>query len=305
VPTQRMLHAASRTPLDRASKVPLYLQIKDHVRRLLPDATLRNGRLFTEHDLCRRFGVSRMTVRQAINALVDEGLLYRVRGVGTLCTSAKVTESLERVRDHFEDWEAEGRSVALKILDFRSVEAGSDVARRLGIPERTEVLHVLRLWLVDGAPIGLVYFYIHPKVAPLLSAADVEHSHVRAAVAKRLRQPFLGEQVEIEAGQASHITASHLKIRTGEPVLIRRLTQLYGDGQPLVAANGFYRGTLYRYAVYVPAHTGGERPPRAALRSSLVTMRAIAANIAEPAREAPRGRGRSGVGGAAAPASRE
>ena len=164
---------------------------------------------------------------------------------------------------------------------------------------------MLRLWLVDGAPIGLVYFYIHPKVAPLLSVADVEHSHVRAAVAKRLRQPFLGEQVEIEAGQASHITASHLKIRTGEPVLIRRLTQLYGDGQPLVAANGFYRGTLYRYAVYVPALTGGERPPRAALRSSLVTMRAIAANIAEPAREAPRGRGRSGVGGAAAPASRE
>jgi GntR family transcriptional regulator len=259
------------------------------VRRILPDATLRNGRLFTEHDLCRRFGVSRMTVRQAINALVDEGLLYRVRGLGTLCTSTKVTESLERVRDHFEDWEAEGRSVALKILDFRNVEAGSDVARRLKLPERTEVLHLVRLWLVDGAPIGLVYFYIHPKVAPLLSVADVEHSHVRAAVAKRLRLPFLGEQVEIEAGQASHITASHLKIRTGDPVLIRRLTQMYGDGQPLVAANGFYRGSLYRYAVYVPAHSSDERAPRPSPQGRPVTMRAIAAKASEPPRVPPRG----------------
>jgi GntR family transcriptional regulator len=259
------------------------------VRSILSDATLHNGRLFTEHDLCRRFGVSRMTVRQAINALVDEGLLYRVRGVGTLCTAAKVTESLERVRDHFEDWEAEGRSVALKILDFRSVEAGSDVARRLKLPERTEVLHLLRLWLVDGAPIGLVYFYIHPKVAPLLSIADVEHSHVRAAVAKRLRLPFLGEQVEIEAGQASHITAGHLKIRTGDPVLIRRLTQLYGDGQPLVAANGFYRGNLYRYAVYVPAHPSGNRALRPSLQGSPVTMRAVAVNASGPPRATPRG----------------
>lgn len=279
------------TSLDRASKVPLYVQITERVRRMLTEAPPAGGRVFTEHELARRFGVSRMTVRQALAQLVDEGLLYRVRGVGTQLTSTKVTESLARVRDHFEDWEAEGRSVSLKILEFRHVEAGSDVARRLNLPERTEVLHLTRLWIVDGVPIGLVYFYIHPEAA-ILSVSDVEHSHVRDAVVRRLRIPFLGEQVEIEAGQASHVMAAHLQIRTGAPVLIRRLTQLYGGHRPLVAANGYYRGDLYRYAVYVPAHPKAERAATHTLSRSPVTMRAIAA-ARRPVPESPGSR-RSG-----------
>ena len=168
---------------------------------------------FTEQELARSFGVSRMTVRQAITGLVAEGKLARVRGVGTLRISAGVTESLERVRDHFVDWESEGRSVSLQNLDFAQVEVGSDVARRLGIPERTEVLRLIRLWLVDGVPIGLVYFYLHPSIAHALSRSDMENSHVRVAVSKRLRVPMLGEEVEIEAAVASRVTARRLKIR--------------------------------------------------------------------------------------------
>jgi len=264
-------------PLDRKSHVPLYRQIEEHVRRLLAVGPSSDGRLFTEQQLSRRFGVSRMTLRQAIRALVDEGLLYRVRGVGTLLTSPKVTESLERVRDQFADGESEGRSVSLKVLGFRNAEAGSEIARRLGIPERTEVLHLTRLWIVDGVPIGLVYFYLHPSVARVLSPPDVEKTHVRVAVSQRMRLPMLGEQVEIEAGIASHVMANHLKIRTGDPVLIRRSTQFYGDHRPLVAANGYYRADLYRYSVYVPAQRNPEGEALHTLRGGPVTMRVIAA----------------------------
>jgi len=277
VDTHRTTALAIRAVLDRTSKVPLYLQIEEHVHRVLADGVPHEGRLFTEQELCQRFGVSRMTVRQAITKLVDEGLLYRVRGVGTLPTSSRVTESLERVRDHFEDWESEGRSVSLRILDFKNVEAGSDVARRLGIAERTEVLHLTRLWIVDGVPIGLVYFYLHPSVGRVLSRSDVERTHVRAAVAKRLHIPFLGEQVEIEAGVASRVMAVRLKIRTGDPVLIRRLTQFYGNHRALVAANCYYRADLYRYSVHVPAQVEAGGATAHTLRGGPVTMRAIAA----------------------------
>jgi len=264
--------------LDRNSKVPLYRQIEGNVRQMLARKTTRDGRVFTEQELARRFGVSRLTVRQGIKALVDEGTLARVRGVGTLRISASVTESLERVRDHFVDWESEGRSVSLQNLDFTQVEAGSSVARRLGIAERTEVLRLIRLWIVDGIPIALVYFYLHPSIAHALSRRDVENTHVRVAVSRRLRVAMLGEEVEIEAAVASRVTARRLKIRTGDPVLIGRLTQFYGHQRPLVAADCFYRADLYRYSVYVPAQSSNLAHAAAhTLRGGRVTMRAIAA----------------------------
>jgi GntR family transcriptional regulator len=265
-----------RIPLDRSSKVPLYCQIEEHVRQMLAGKTTGNGRVFTEQELAERFGVSRLTVRQAITSLVVEGKLVRVRGVGTLRISASVTESLERVRDHFVDWESEGRSVSLQNLDFTGVEAGSGVAGRLRIPERTEVQRLVRLWIVDGIPIGLVYFYLHPSIGRRLSPSDVENTHVREAVSRLLRKPMRGEQVEIEAAVASRVTAERLQIRPGAPVLIGRLTQFYADQRPLVAADCFYRADLYRYSVYVPAES--HRADRAvhALRSTPVTVRAIA-----------------------------
>ena len=263
-------------PLDRSSKVPLYRQIEEHVRQMLAGKRACDGRVFTEQELAGRFGVSRLTVRQAITALVAEGKLVRIRGVGTLRISASVTESLERVRDHFVDWESEGRSVCLQNLDFTAVEAGSGVAGRLQIPERTEVQRLVRLWIVDGIPVGLVYFYLHPSIGQRLSPAEVENTHVRAAVSRLLRAPMLGEQVEIEAAVASRVTAERLQIRPGAPVLIGRLTQFYADQRPLVAADCFYRADLYRYSVYVPAESRRADSVVHALWGGPVTVRAIA-----------------------------
>ncbi len=250
---------------------------------MLAGKTAGNGRVFTEQELARRFGVSRLTVRQAITPLVAEERLVRVRGVGTLRISARVTESLERVRDHFVDWESEGRSVRLQNLDFAGVEAGSGVAGRLQIPERAEVQRLIRLWIIDGIPIGLVYFYLHPSIGRRLSRSDMENMHVRAAVSRLLGTPMLGEQVEIEAAVASRVTAERLKIRPGAPVLIGRLTQFYADQRPLVAADCFYRADLYRYAVYVPAQSRRADRTAHAFRRGLVTVRAIAGRRSSPA----------------------
>jgi GntR family transcriptional regulator len=254
--------AGQRLPpaLDRSSKVPLYLQIEEQVRRMLAGGAPSDARVFTEQELSRRFQVSRMTVRQAIRALVGEGLLYRVRGAGTFAGAPKMTESLESLRDNFEDWESQGHKVALRILAFDMEEAGADIARRLQVAPRSRVPHLLRLWRVDGTPIGLVDFYLHPSLAGRLTRPAVEHTHVRVAVAKAVRTSIRGERVEIEAGAASPAVAGHLAIEPKVPILIRRVTQFYGSGRPLVAANCYYRADLYRYALYVPAAGGASRP---------------------------------------------
>ena len=271
--------------VDRGSKVPLYLQIEGQVRKMLASGGPTEGRIFTEQALADRFGVSRMTVRQAIRDLVGERLIYRVRGAGTfIAPPGKITESLEHLRDNFADWESQGKRVDLRLLEFATVEAGSDVARRLQIPERTPVPHLLRLWLVDGEPIGLVYFYLHPTLAGKLSRADVAHTHVRVAVARRLRIPLLGERVEIEAATASSTVADRLGLRPGAAVLIRRVTQFYGEEHPLVAANCYYRGDLYRYSVYVPSSPGTRVPaPRGIVNNPVTVQARASAQTTSPA----------------------
>ncbi|GEM_PF-319734 len=240
-------------PLGRESRVPLYVQIKRQLREMLEKQEKHEERVFTDQELAALFGVARMTVRQAIKELVDEGLVYRVRGLGTFLSSPKVTDSLQQWHNRFEDWAVQGHSVSMEILDFRMTEAGTDIARRLLLPERTEVVYISRLWYVDGVPMGLGYFYVHPSIGCLLSRSDVEHQHVYAAVTQHLTKPILGEQVEIEAAVASNVMAARLRIREGDPVLVRRVTQLYGDNEPLVAANSFFRADLYKYSVYVSA----------------------------------------------------
>jgi GntR family transcriptional regulator len=227
---------------------------------MLPAGVPTGGRVFIEQDLVRQFGVSRMTLRQAIRELVGEGLIYRVRGAGTFLGTPKMTESLESLRDNFEEWGSQGYRVALKILAFDEVEAGPEIARRLRVEPGTRVPHLLRLWRVNRTPIGLVDFCLHPSLSGRLSREDVEHTHVRVAVSRLLRTSIRGEQVEIEAGSASAAVASPLAVRPGAPVLIRRVTQFYGPGRPLVAADCYYRADLYRYALYVPAAGGASRP---------------------------------------------
>jgi GntR family transcriptional regulator len=253
-------HSQVSHPLDRESRMPLYQQIEARLRRLLADGAPPDGRAFTEQELAGRFGVSRMTVRQAIRGLVGEGLVYRVRGAGTFLGISKMTESLQSLQDNFEDWESRGHQVTLRILAFDEVAAGPDVARRLEIGVGTRVPHLLRLWRVDGAPIGLADFCLHPSLAGRLSRKDLEHTHVRVAVAKAVRTPIRGERVEIEAGAASLVVAGQLAIQPKAPILIRRVTQFYGSGRPLVAADCSYRADLYRYALYVPAAGGASRP---------------------------------------------
>ena len=80
--------------LDRSSPIPLYLQIKQYLSRQIAVWERHNDKFYTDGDLCNMFGVSRMTVRQAVQELVDDGLLKRARGIGTFVVTRKIEERL-------------------------------------------------------------------------------------------------------------------------------------------------------------------------------------------------------------------
>ena len=132
-------------PLDRNSPIPLYFQIAENLRRAIEEGTLKPGeRLDNELDLTERLGVSRPTVRQAVQRLVEQGLVVRRRGLGTVVVAPRILRSVA-LTSLYDDLSATHRHPATTVLAAREVEADDDVAKALSLPSGSAVLYLERL----------------------------------------------------------------------------------------------------------------------------------------------------------------
>jgi len=142
--------------LDRSSPIPLYFQIAKRLETAIADEELPAGsRLENEISIGQRFGLSRPTVRRAIQELVDKGLLVRRRGIGTQVVHGQVTRGVELTSLH-DDLNRTGQRPATKVIHFEKSTADEQTAAALGIPDGSPVVHVVRLRLADGVPIAVL-----------------------------------------------------------------------------------------------------------------------------------------------------
>jgi DNA-binding GntR family transcriptional regulator len=147
-------------PLDRSSPIPLYFQIAENLKRAIEDGTIKPGeRLDNELDLTERLGVSRPTVRQAVQRLVEQGLVVRRRGLGTVVVAPRILRSVA-LTSLYDDLSASHRHPATTVLAAREIEAGDEIAAVLSLPSGAPVLSVQRLRLADGTPLALMHNYL-------------------------------------------------------------------------------------------------------------------------------------------------
>ncbi len=142
--------------VDRTSPVPLYFQLAQQLEAAVEQGRLAPGTLLgNEIDLAHRLGLSRPTVRQAIQSLVDKGLMVRRRGVGTQVVHSQVRRPLE-LSSLYDDLEAAGQRPATKVLRATTEPATAEIAAALGLPEGTEVHLVERLRYAHDEPMALL-----------------------------------------------------------------------------------------------------------------------------------------------------
>ncbi|MDT0306337.1 GntR family transcriptional regulator [Streptomyces sp. DSM 44917] len=148
--------------LDRGSPVPLYFQLSQQLESAIEHGRLRPGALLgNEIRLAGRLGLSRPTVRQAIQNLVDKGLLVRRRGVGTQVVHPRVRRP-SQLSSLWDDLEAAGRRPSTLVRSLAAVPAPPEVATALGLADGAEVLRLERLRLADGEPLALLLTYLPP-----------------------------------------------------------------------------------------------------------------------------------------------
>jgi GntR family transcriptional regulator len=164
-----------RFVVDRSSPVPLYFQVAQHLEDAIHTGAVPTGTLFqNEVDLAASLGLSRPTMRRAMQHLVDKGLVVRRRGIGTRVVQPKLRRPLE-LTSLYDDLNRAGRKPTTEILRFETVEAADDVAERLEVPEGTAILELVRLRRADGEPIAKLTNYLPERVATFSEDDLAEH----------------------------------------------------------------------------------------------------------------------------------
>lgn len=229
-----------------ARSIPLYVQIYEALKSQMADGTYPPGsRLPSESALAARFGVTRMTVRQALGKLHTEGLILTRRGIGTFTALARFERQATRMTDLHEDLLERGHKPTSRVLSLRTGEFSPDLAERLGLPPGEPMLHISRLRLADDEPVAVNNAHLRRALCPGLEREDFREVSLYALLEHRFGLPLGHAEQRVQAVLASGAQATLLGVRRGSPLLhIERLTFLK-DGRALGLTEGYYRADRY------------------------------------------------------------
>lgn len=231
--------------LDRGSPVPLYHQLAQQLEAAIEHGVLAPGNLLgNEVDLSVRLGLSRPTVRQAIQSLVDKGLLVRRRGVGTQVVHSQVRRPLE-LSSLYDDLEAAGQAPTTEVVRHEVVPASCDVAAALGVPEGGEVAVLDRVRRTHGRPVALLCNYLP------VSLLDLDGARLESTGLYRMMRSagitLHSARQTIGARAATAEEASRLDEQEGAALLTMQRTAYDDTGRPVEYGTHIYRAAGYTF----------------------------------------------------------
>ncbi len=233
--------------IDRSSPVPLYFQAATQIERAIVDGVLAVGeRLDNEIVLAESLGLSRPTMRRAIQELVDKGLLVRKRGVGTQVVQGHVRRNVE-LTSLYDDLRRSGRQPTTRVLHIGRETAPDHVAGQLSLASGSQVTRVDRLRLTGDQPLAVMCNYL-PDDFDEMDAAQLESGGLYEYLRHRGVHIRIAHQ-RIGARPATPKEASLLKERAGAPLLTMQRTAFDDVGRAVEYGSHVYRPEMYSFEV--------------------------------------------------------
>lgn len=208
------------------------LEKKYHIDEMIPK----------EVDLAKQYGVSRPTIRQAIQSLVDYGYLERIKGTGTFVRNKKIDQDFTHVIKSYDDeMKSKGLIPKTKVIDFSIQKSNHDISKNLQIDKGEGVYRLSRLRYANNVPIVLVTTYIPIKIYPELKNEDFTKVSLYDTFAEH-GNPINSAKRNLSVKKADHIEAAMLEVEVDDPIFYFKTVGYSIQKEAIEYSLSWYRG---------------------------------------------------------------
>ena len=231
--------------------IPLYHQLEQNLRARIRSGEFAPGAaLPTEEQVCAQYGVSRITVRRALDALISQGLIIKRRGVGSFVAEPKEGVRSVRLVGSLDEFLASAGQLETTLLSHAMVEAPPHAREALRLTPGDDAVRLELLSCFEGRPVAHVELFLPPWVGDTVTAAEIESgTPTIRLIERKLNVRIVRAEQLIEADSAGEMAAAHLDLGPQSPIL--RVTRVYyaSDGRPIEAVFLRHHPERYRYAI--------------------------------------------------------
>ena len=225
---------------------PVYIQIHNQIKKDIEAGKWKIGeKIPSERELAENFSVSRMTLRQAIQTLVDEGILERKIGSGTFVARKKVQEKMSGITSFTEITEAQGKVPTSKTVSYLITIPSLSESEKLNLDDNQKVLRMERIRFADDVPIC---FEVATVTLELVK--DYDKTQITSSLYRTLEENGLiigHAQQTVSAMLASERIADFLQLKKGDAILRLRQVSFLQDGSPFEYVRTQYAGDRYEF----------------------------------------------------------
>jgi GntR family transcriptional regulator len=226
----------------------LYSRIETVLAGEITDGDLKVGdQLPTEDSLIARFGVSRITVRRAIQNLVGRGFVEIRRGKGTFVAAPKITHDLKELSGFVEDMHALGRKPTARVIGKDIVPADATVAKQLALTRGERVVRIRRVRLADGVPISFDETYLPLEIGKKIMTNDLKVEPIFSLLESKYNVPLIEAEYKLDAVAAESEVAAALKVKQRSPIFRIERTSYSTGSRAVDYERLHYRGDLVQF----------------------------------------------------------
>lgn len=237
--------------LERSNPLPLYYQLKEVLRQQIRSGHLEpHSAIPSEPELVASYHVSRATVRQALNELVHEGLLYRQHGKGTFVCEPRIQQTLSELASLSEELRRRGKRPGGLLIVSELTRGNETVREHLKLADEDQVTRLERVRTADGTPCAHEVDYLpYPRASSIYQRAkEVSEGSLYALMIAEGLGPYVAEQT-IGGGVAGAREAELLQVAAGLAGLRYTCTSYDSTGQPVAYSELFFPGDRFDFHV--------------------------------------------------------
>lgn len=237
--------------IDRKSGIPLYLQLIDILVYAIDNHVYQPGeQLPSERELCEKYELSRITVRQALNELEREGYIKKQHGKGTFVTKGIFQQNLANLYSFTDEMKKLGKNPESKVLAFEKMDANASLAEKMGLGEEKKVIKVIRLRIVDDKPLMYETSYLPQERFPQITKEQLETKPMYEIFSDDYQTAVTKAVDDFTATSMDKEEAAQLQEQKGTPAIL--ITRYGYDGSTIVEyTKSIVSSSVFHYRVEI------------------------------------------------------